>query len=44
MSAPIGSTAMKPVYSLFSWFRETLNPQPVTREGDHGVQGRYPEC
>jgi cytochrome P450 len=29
---------MEPIESLFSWFREMLDSQSVSRDGDHGVQ------
>ncbi|WP_061300685.1 cytochrome P450 [Herbidospora cretacea] len=38
MSASIDSTIMEPVESLFSWFREMLDSQPVSSDGDHGVE------
>lgn len=38
MSASLNTTGMEPIESLFSWFREMLNSQPVSRDGDHGVQ------
>lgn len=38
MSASLDSTAMEPIESLFSWFREMLDSQPVSRGGDHGVE------